>query len=121
MTVVNIMPATKCHRDSSDMVDSICLILALGSFTGGELGLMEPGGVIELCHGEMVAIRSRRDIHFNLNFKGQRLSLVFTSDKTICRWSKDRNQWELLDPLKPGERETLEDEGSEDKESEYSE
>ncbi|KAG8705516.1 hypothetical protein FRC08_001634 [Ceratobasidium sp. 394] len=122
MTVVNIMPATKCHRDSSDMVDSICLIMALGSFTGGELGLMEPGGVIELCHGEMVAIRSRRDVHFNLDFKGQRLSLVFTSDKTIRRWSKERNRWELLDPAEPGGAEASEDEVSESgEESQYSE
>ncbi|KAG9101725.1 hypothetical protein FS749_004192 [Ceratobasidium sp. UAMH 11750] len=41
MTVVNVQPVTDGHRDSEDKVDSFCLILALGKFTGGELCLWE--------------------------------------------------------------------------------
>jgi hypothetical protein len=93
MTVLNIQPATLGHRDDSDMVDSICLVMALGEFHGGELCLYEAGVVIELPPGGVVAIRSKRDLHFNLDFIGQRMSFVFTSDKGLERWEKDRNGW----------------------------
>lgn len=96
MTVVNIQPVTRGHRDGSDMVDSICLVMALGNFTGGELCLYESGIVIELTHGSFVAIRSKRDVHFNLDFVGQRMSFVFTSDRGLQRWEKGRNGWKEL-------------------------
>jgi hypothetical protein len=96
MTVVNIQPATLGHRDDSDMVDSICLVMALGKFTGGELCLYEAGLVVELLNGCFVAIRSRRDLHFNLDFVGQRMSFVFTSDRGLERWEKDRNGWKAI-------------------------
>lgn len=98
MTVLNIQPATWGHRDRSDMVDSICLVLALGNYQGGELCLYEAGLVLELAHGAFVAIRSKRDVHFNLDFVGQRFSFVFTSDQSLRRWSQERNRWEVLLP-----------------------
>lgn len=96
MTVLNIQPATCGHCDHSDMVDSICLVLALGDYQGGELCLFEAGLVLELAHGSFVAICSKRDVHFNLDFVGQRLSFVFTSDQTLQRWRDHRNGWKEL-------------------------
>ncbi|QRW07846.1 DEAD-box ATP-dependent RNA helicase 42 [Ceratobasidium sp. AG-Ba] len=99
MTVLNLQPATKGHRDWSDMVDSICLILALGDFEGGELCLFEPGMVWELPHGSCMAIWSKQDTHFNLDFRGQRYSFVFTSDQCLHRWDLWRNEWDELKPV----------------------
>jgi hypothetical protein len=98
MTVLNIQPTTCGHRDSSDMLDSICVVMGLGDFHGGELCLYESGLVLELPHGSCVAIRSKRDVHFNLNFEGQRFSFVFTSDKSLKHWDLWRNNWEDLQP-----------------------
>jgi predicted 2-oxoglutarate/Fe(II)-dependent dioxygenase YbiX len=96
MTVVNIQPVTRAHRDSSDEIDSICLIMALGDFQGGDLCLYEAGLRIELPHGSFIAIRSKRDTHFNMHFKGQRFSLVFTSDGALRRWERNRNHMKCL-------------------------
>ncbi|QRV96097.1 DEAD-box ATP-dependent RNA helicase 42 [Ceratobasidium sp. AG-Ba] len=101
MTVLNLQPSTKGHRDTSDMVNSICLVLALGDFSGGQLCLFEPGLVLDLPHGTCAAIRSKRDTHFNLDFQGQRYSFVFTSDQVLRRWDKWRNHWEELQPEAP--------------------
>lgn len=70
MTILSIQPPTDGHRDCSDM-DSVCVVLALGDFTGGELCLYEAGLVIELPQCSMVAICSKQDVHFNLHFEGQ--------------------------------------------------
>jgi hypothetical protein len=91
MTVLNIQPATRAHRDFSDEVDSICLILALGDYEGGDLCLC-----LELLHGSFVAIRSKRDLHFNLHFKGQQFSFVFTSDHGLRWWEQNRNHMTSL-------------------------
>ncbi|KAG8692773.1 hypothetical protein FRC08_009549 [Ceratobasidium sp. 394] len=91
MTVLNIQPATRGHRDASDQLDSICLILPLGDYRGGDLCLFEPGLCIDLRPGMFAAIRSKRDLHFNLHFEGQRFSFVFTSDLHLKRWATDRN------------------------------
>ncbi|QRV92046.1 DEAD-box ATP-dependent RNA helicase 42 [Ceratobasidium sp. AG-Ba] len=101
MTVLNLQLSTKGHRDTSDMVNSICLVLALGDFSGGQLCLFEPGLVLDLLHGTCAAIRSKRDTHFNLDFQGQRYSFVFTSDQVLRRWDKWRNHWEELRPEAP--------------------
>ena len=44
--VINLNVATAAHRDSKD--DSVCLVLAIGDFEGGDLLLYEPGLVIPL-------------------------------------------------------------------------
>ncbi|KAG8711822.1 hypothetical protein FRC09_020392 [Ceratobasidium sp. 395] len=112
MAVLNIQPVTNGHRDMSDPVDSICLVLALGDFTGGELCLYAPGLVLELPHGSCVAIRSKRDIHFNLHFKGQRFSFVLTSDKCLKRWAEESNHWEELQPMDQGAQDEAQVDGS---------
>lgn len=114
MTVLNLLPATRAHRDWSDMVDSVCLVLALGDFEGGELCLYEAGLVIELPHGSMVAIRSRRDLHFNLNFVGQRVSFVFTSNRGLSRWDERRNGWEVMQPIQAAQEDNRVDEVQDD-------
>ncbi|QRV90747.1 DEAD-box ATP-dependent RNA helicase 42 [Ceratobasidium sp. AG-Ba] len=96
MTVLNVQPATRAHRDSSDELDSICLILPLGDYEGGDLCLYEPRLRIELPPGAFCAIRSKRNLHFNLHFKGQRFSYVFTSDAGLRRWEERRNDMECL-------------------------
>ncbi|KAG9078043.1 hypothetical protein FS749_010003 [Ceratobasidium sp. UAMH 11750] len=101
MTVINIQPVTRGHCDTSDMVDSICVVLALGHFTGGALCLYETKAVLPLQHGEFAAIPSKRDVHFNLHFSGQRLSLVFTSDQSIKHWRDRRNGWVDLQRIEP--------------------
>ncbi|KAG9122962.1 hypothetical protein FRC07_000424 [Ceratobasidium sp. 392] len=116
MAVLNIQPVTNGHRDTSDPVDSICVVMALGDFTGGELCLYAPGLVIELPHGSCVAIRSKRDIHFNLHFKGQRFSFVFTSDKSLKRWAEESNHWEELQSSQPQGAEDNNDQDWEDEE-----
>ncbi|KAG8715030.1 hypothetical protein FRC09_016998 [Ceratobasidium sp. 395] len=93
MFVLNTQPLTHGHRDDTDNVDSFCLIMALGDFSGGELCLYEPGMVIELVPGAFAVIRSKRDVHFNLHFKGRRMSIVFTSDGDLKRWEEDQNGW----------------------------
>ncbi|KAG9089883.1 hypothetical protein FS749_000973 [Ceratobasidium sp. UAMH 11750] len=93
MCVVNIQPVTNSHRDDSDDVDSFCLVMALGEFTGGELCVYQPGLVMQFLPGTFVAIRSKRDVHFNLHYVGRRMSMVFTSDGDLKRWEKDRNGW----------------------------
>ncbi|KAG8718493.1 hypothetical protein FRC09_012602 [Ceratobasidium sp. 395] len=99
MVVLNIQAVSRGHRDLGDCEDTICLILALGDFKGGALCVYEPGASIDLKHGNLAAIRSRRMVHFNLDFVGQRFTYVFTSDNGLERWERDRNQWAGLQPL----------------------
>ena len=47
--VINLNAVTRAHRDSKD--DTMCLVLALGDFEGGDLCLYEPGLVIPLRCG----------------------------------------------------------------------
>ena len=93
MTVLNVQAASRGHRDSADEMDTICLVLPLGDFTGAALCLLEPGIAIDLDHGSCAAIRSKRDVHFNLDYVGKRFSFVFTSDSDLKRWDLARNGW----------------------------
>ncbi|QRV78138.1 DEAD-box ATP-dependent RNA helicase 42 [Ceratobasidium sp. AG-Ba] len=81
MTVLNVQPATRAHRDSSDELDSICLIADRTS------------------PGAFCAIRSKRNLHFNPHFKGQRFSYVFTSDAGLRRWEERRNDMKCLQSI----------------------
>ncbi|KAG8704761.1 hypothetical protein FRC08_002045 [Ceratobasidium sp. 394] len=96
MTVLNVQPMTRAHRDASDQIDSICLILALGDFEDGDLCLYSSGFWIPLPHGTFMAILSKRDLHFNLHFKGQRFLYVFTSYGALWRWAEYRNHMRWL-------------------------
>jgi hypothetical protein len=90
--VVNIQVASWGHRDPYD--DVICLIIPIGSFTGGQLCLFEPGIIIDMKPGDVVVFPSSRITHFNLHFKGIRHSLVCQTDVHMKDWTERRNGWE---------------------------
>ncbi|KAG9092509.1 hypothetical protein FS749_015670 [Ceratobasidium sp. UAMH 11750] len=114
MTVLNVQPMTQVHVNASDQIDSICLILALGDHEGGDLCLYSGGFRIPLPHGTFMAIPSKRDLHFNLHFKGQRFSYVFTSDGALRRWADHRNDMPSLmsGSIKQKERSDTPEDGS---------
>lgn len=89
--VVNINVSTVAHRDWKDF--ELCLVLAIGEFTGGALVLREQGLVVELMNGDFVIFRSGEATHFNLDYLGKRASLVLHTDGGFERWEKDRNGW----------------------------
>ncbi|KAG1752118.1 hypothetical protein EDB19DRAFT_1618696, partial [Suillus lakei] len=64
--VININVATLGHRDAKDKL--LCLVLAVGHFTGGGIVLKEQGLVVELRHGDFIAFTSADTTHFNLEY-----------------------------------------------------
>jgi hypothetical protein len=50
--VLNVNIVTKAHHDKMDC--DICLVLAIGSFDGGELCLVETGMVLDLRPGNFI-------------------------------------------------------------------
>ena len=90
--VINLNVITAAHRDSKD--DTVCLVLALGDFDGGELCLYEPGLIIPLQHGDFIIFPSFRFTHFNLHYKGRRASVVLHTDREMSNWRDgERNGW----------------------------
>lgn len=89
--VINLNVVTAAHRDSKD--DAVCLVLAIGCFTGGELVLYEPGLVLPLTNGDFVVFPSCKLTHFNLHYIGQRASIVLHTDREMGKWLEDRNGW----------------------------
>ncbi|EPS96417.1 hypothetical protein FOMPIDRAFT_1130348, partial [Fomitopsis schrenkii] len=90
--VINLNVSTLAHRDAKD--DSICLVLAIGDFDGGELCLYEPGLLVPLRHGDFVVFPSCSVTHFNLCYTGQPASIVLHTDREMVKWrAEDRNGW----------------------------
>ena len=89
--VINLNVATAAHRDSKD--DSLCLVLAVGDYEGGELVLYEPGLVIPLQNGDFVLFPSCELTHFNLHYTGRRASIVLHTDREMAKWHTGRNGW----------------------------
>jgi hypothetical protein len=89
--VININVATLAHRDAKDKL--LCLVLAVGRFSGGGLVLKEQGLVVELGHGDFVVFTSGDTTHFNLEYVGERASLVLHTDGGFDKWKDDRNGW----------------------------
>src|SRR5688500_17490844 len=89
--VINFNVSTLVHKDFKDK--EVCIVFQLSNCTGGELCLVEPGLVIKLRSGDGVIFRSHEISHFNLHFKGERVSLVFHTDRSMDNWSQDRNSW----------------------------
>lgn len=73
--VININVRTKAHRDCQD--HHLCLVIPIEHFQGGALCLLGNGLVLELCSGNIAIFRSSEVTHFNLDYKGARVSLVF--------------------------------------------
>ncbi|KAF6752555.1 hypothetical protein DFP72DRAFT_904088 [Ephemerocybe angulata] len=89
--VVNFNVATRLHRDVGD--DNFCITVGFMEGSGGDLCLMEPGIVCKSRPGDVFAFRSSRMSHFNLDYVGKRISMVFHTDKAGAYWVKDRNGW----------------------------
>lgn len=89
--VVNFNVTTLVHRDQKDK--EVCIVFQFSDCEGGSLVLVEPGLVVHLRHGDGIIFRSHKISHFNLDFKGERVSLVFHSDRHMDDWLKDRNGW----------------------------
>ena len=91
--VINLNVATMAHRDRKDK--SLCVVLAVGDFEGGDLCLYEAGLVLPLRNGDFTAFPSYRLTHYNLHFTGRRASIVLHTDKEIEKWTDGgRNGWE---------------------------
>lgn len=82
---------TSAHRDAKDL--KACLVLVIGTHTGGELCLMEPGIVLPLRSGDLVIFQSPKVTHFNMHYKGVRASLVLHSDREGLKYAMDHNMW----------------------------
>ena len=89
--VLNINVVTQAHRDAKDF--DICLVLVIGQHVGGELCLFEPGLVMPLQEGDMVAFPSGKITHFNLHYEGTRASVILHSDYAGKAWAETRNGW----------------------------
>ena len=91
--VINLNAVTRAHRDSKD--DTMCLVLALSDFEGGDLCLYEPGLVVPLRPGHFIIFPSARITHFNIHYSGCRASIVLHTDGEIDKWTHgQRNGWE---------------------------
>ncbi|KAJ7703456.1 hypothetical protein B0H16DRAFT_1347120, partial [Mycena metata] len=93
--VLNISVSTRGHRDKGDL--EFCVVLPLGQWTGGGLGLFEPGFLFRLRSMDAIIFPSCDITHFNEDFKGIRMSLVLHSDKHGERWVVDRFGWRPRD------------------------
>lgn len=91
--VINFNVLTDCHTDPQD-AESLCIVLVLSDCVGGELGLVETGIVANLRHGDLYIFPSADITHFNMDYQGKRVSMVFHSDKFAEGWVRDMNGWE---------------------------
>ncbi|KAG0693972.1 hypothetical protein DFH29DRAFT_774814, partial [Suillus ampliporus] len=66
--VINLNVTTQAHRDRFDKI--LCLVLPIGTFTGGALVMFEQGLVLELSCGDCVIFHSADTTHFNLHYEG---------------------------------------------------
>jgi hypothetical protein len=89
--VINVNAVTKIHRDHKD--EEICLVLVISDCEGGELVLHEPGLVLRMKSGDFAIFRSGDISHYNLHYKGRRVSIVLNTDSAGKKWVVMRNGW----------------------------
>ena len=89
--VFNVGVCTTGHRDSLDQ--KFCVVCPFLNFEGGELVLHEAGLVLEARPGDVIIFPSCDITHFNLHFRGTRVSLVLHVDKHGQRWVVHQNEW----------------------------
>jgi len=97
--VINVGCVTDAHMDPCD--SSHCLVIPFGpmvgkgenSWKGAELCMAEVGVVVALGNCQPVIFLSSGLTHFNLHGKGQRHSLVLSTDKAMLRFRENRNDW----------------------------
>lgn len=98
--VLNFNVVTSCHEDPQD--EGVCLLLILSEGKGGALGLVQPGIRVDLENGDLFAFRSADITHFNLDYQGKRVSMVFHSDRFARAWVADLNGWKENISLRSG-------------------
>ena len=84
LVVNKVNVCTVAHRDAKDF--ELCLVLAVGEFTGGGLVMREQGLVAELRNGDFAIFRSGETTYFNLDYLGKRASLVLHIDGGRNGW-----------------------------------
>jgi hypothetical protein len=78
MIVINFNTISDFHWDEHDDPNSLCCLVALGDFEGGELCFPQLQIVIPLKPGQVIAFSSRLLLHGNLPVtKGIRHSVVY--------------------------------------------
>jgi hypothetical protein len=95
--VINFNVMTTAHRDGMDSAGCVVMVIGSEDLVGGELVLFEPGIVLELRNGDIVAFQSKKITHFNLHYVGKRASFVLHSDVTGEGFKKDGNGWNKND------------------------
>ncbi|KAG6914769.1 hypothetical protein DXG01_015441 [Tephrocybe rancida] len=106
--VVNIAACSNGHKDSMDRL--ICVIIAFGCWTGGDLCLKEAGVALKLDHANAVIFQSGKITHFNTHYEGYGVSFVLHSDTMGEGWVYDLNGWrQQLAVFNTTETETLVD------------
>ena len=93
MLATRIRHSDKTGRNSAREDKLLCLVLAVGRFTGGGLVMKEQGLVLDLEHGDFAVFASGDTTHFNLNYVGERVSLVLHTDGGFDRWENGQNGW----------------------------
>jgi hypothetical protein len=73
--------------------EALCIVMAFGTFKGGDICYLEVGLRVTLESEDWVAFNSKRYTHFNTDFTGQRGSIVLHSDFTLNGWMGDLNGW----------------------------
>lgn len=72
---------TDLHYDANDLDNSLCVIVPLGEFEGGELVFPKINLVVELKRGNIIYFQSKKLLHGNISASGIRYSLVFFNHK----------------------------------------
>lgn len=89
--MVNLRVSTWAHRDHGDK--QLCVVIAFGKYTGGELCVYEIGLKFDLQMGDVLIFPSCDLTHFNMHFSGKRGTLVLHSDRQGDEWVKDCRGW----------------------------
>lgn len=91
--VVNINVTTRIHRDGKDLNFCVVLVISSDDCEGGDICFLEAGVKLGLRNGDFLVFPSTVLSHFNLHFKGKRVSVVMHSDIAGLEWVKKRNGW----------------------------
>ncbi|KAJ3092503.1 hypothetical protein HDU96_002702, partial [Phlyctochytrium bullatum] len=82
----NHLARTTPHKDNQDLGKGWCFIVPTGTFTGGQLELIEPGVVLNLAEKDLAGFRSALITHHNWRISGNRCSLVFFTCHVTYYW-----------------------------------
>ena len=72
-------------------LDDLCGMMLLTHTDGGSLCLYEAGLVFDLNPGDIIFFASASLTHFNLDYRGWRVSVILHTDKAYKSWEKDCN------------------------------